>query len=75
MGASTPWLDGDLRERNIMRDVNGTPTIIDALVGEVSLTARRELGWLDAACDEAQVFRETGTRPPRWDEAVDDGEL
>lgn len=71
----TPWLVGDLHERNIMRDVNGTPTIIDALVGEVSLTARRELDWLDAACAEARVFRETGTRPPRWDDVVDDGEL
>ncbi|MBL9156295.1 MAG: hypothetical protein JNJ70_02400 [Verrucomicrobiales bacterium] len=70
-----PWLVGDLHERNIMRDMNGQPTIIDALVGEVSLTARRELDWLDAACGEARVFRETGTRPPRWDEAVDDGEL
>lgn len=70
-----PWLVGDLHERNIMRDVNGTPTIIDALVGEISMTARRELDWLDAACGEAQRFRESGTRPPRWDEAVEDAEL
>ncbi len=70
-----PWLVGDLHERNIMRDQNRTPTIIDALVGEITLSARRELGWLDAACGEARQFRETGARPPRWDEAVEDAEL
>lgn len=58
-----------------MRDVNGTPTIIDALVGAISPTARRELDWLDAACGEAQRFRESGTRQMRWDEAVEDAEL
>ena len=30
-----PWLVGDLHERNIMRDANGTPTIINALVGAI----------------------------------------
>lgn len=70
-----PWLVGDLHERNIMRDVNGDPTIIVALVGEVTLTARRELGWLRDACEEASKFRETGARPARWDEAEEDGEL
>jgi hypothetical protein len=58
-----------------MRDKNGVPTIIDALVGEVTLAARREQGWLRVACEEARVFRQTGVRPPRWDAAVDDGEL
>ncbi len=70
-----PWLIGDLHERNIMRDRNGAPTIIDALVSEITLTARRELGWLAIACEEALRFRETGARPPKWDEAVDDGML
>jgi len=58
-----------------MRDRNGAPTIIDALVSEITLTARRELGWLAIACEEALRFRETGARPPKWDEAVDDGML
>jgi len=69
------WLVGDLHLRNIMRDKNGVPTIIDALVGEVTLAARREQGWLRVACEEARVFRQTGARPATWDEAVDDGEL
>jgi hypothetical protein len=58
-----------------MRDTNGTPTIIDALVGAISLTARRELDWLDAVCGEVQRGWESGMRPPRWDEAVEDAEL
>ena len=72
---SVPWLVGDLHERNIMRNVNGNPTIIDALVGEVTLSARRELGWLDAACEEATTFRGSGVRQPGWDETVEDAEL
>lgn len=70
-----PWLVGDLHERNIMRDVNGNPTIIDALVGQITQTSRRELPWLDAACREALQFRKTGIRPPRWDEGVEDADL
>lgn len=70
-----PWLVGDLHERNIMRDADGNPTIIDALVGEVTRAARRELDWLDAACEEAKQFRETGVRPPQWDETVEDADL
>lgn len=37
------WIVGDLHLRNIMRDGNGVPAIIDALVGEVTNRARREL--------------------------------
>ena len=58
-----------------MRAENGASVTIDALVGEITLTARREPGWLTVACEEALRFQETGTRPPKWDEAVDDGEL
>lgn len=69
------WLVGDLHVRNIMRNGNGEPTIIDALVGEVTPAARRGLPWLNAACEEARAFRETGERPPRWFEGVADEEL
>lgn len=69
------WLVGDLHTRNIMRDGKGNPTIIDALVGKVTAAAKREQGWLRVACEEARKFRENGVRPPRWDEAVKDGEL
>lgn len=69
------WLVGDLHERNIMRDVNGCPTIIDALVAKVTASERRDLPWLDAACDEARKYRETGVRPPKWHEAAKDEEL
>mgnify|MGYP000921063346 CR=1 FL=1 len=69
------WLVGDLHVRNIMRNGNGEPTIIDALVGEVTSAARRGLPWLNAACEEARKFRETGERPPRWFEGVADEEL
>ena len=58
-----------------MRDKNRAPTVIDALVGEVTLAARREQGWLRVACEEARVFRQTGARPPTWDDVVDDAEL
>jgi len=69
------WLVGDLHERNVMRDANGDPTIIDALLGEVTAAARRELSWLATACEEARRFRETGLRPPRWDERVEEADL
>lgn len=71
----TPWLVGDLHERNIMRDSAEEPTIIDALVGMVTPESRRDLPWLNAACEEAEVYRRTGKRPPRWDEGVADEEL
>ena len=69
------WLVGDLHERNVMRDANDNPTIIDALVGEVTAKAMRELPWLARACEEARKFRESGTKPPQWDEDVEDTEL
>lgn len=69
------WLVGDLHERNIMRDANGSPTIVDALVGEVTAEACRDLPWHNAARADAESFRETGRRPPAWDESVDDAEL
>jgi hypothetical protein len=52
------WLVGDLHVRNIMRNSSGAPTIIDALLGKVSAGARRELPWLNAACEEARIYPE-----------------
>jgi hypothetical protein len=51
------WLVGDLHERNIMRDQDGTPTIIDALIGPVPSVALKELRWLREATEDAQALR------------------
>jgi hypothetical protein len=53
-----PWLVGDLHNRNIMRDGDGQPTIIDALIGPVPPLAMRELGWLRNAVADAHALRE-----------------
>ncbi len=69
-----PWLVGNLHERNIMRDQNGTPTIIDALIGPVPPAALRELRWLREATEDARALREN--QPPvkrqRFEDADDD---
>ena len=68
------WLVGDLHERNIMRDQDGTPTIIDALIGPVPHAALKELRWLREATEDAQALREN--LPPvkrqRFEDADDD---
>ena len=69
------WMVGDLHERNIMRDSNGDPTIIDALTGKITTASRKQLPWLDQACRDAQQFRATGTRPESAFDAVNDDEL
>lgn len=70
----SPWLIGDLHERNIMRDQDGTPTIIDALIGAVPSKALKELRWLREAAEDAQALREN--RPPikrqRFEDVDDD---
>lgn len=57
------WMIGDLHERNIMRDADNEPVIIDALVGWVSPEVRSRLQWLDQACTDAEVFRLTDSPP------------
>lgn len=69
------WVIGDLHERNIMRDSNGEPTIIDALAGKVTPLARKKLGWLNQACIDAAHFRRTGERPESYFDNVNDDEL
>ncbi|MEZ5329274.1 MAG: hypothetical protein R3F19_29850 [Verrucomicrobiales bacterium] len=69
------WLVGDHHVRNIMRNSSGAPTIIDALLGKVSAGARRELPWLNAACNEARIYRSTGMKPPDRFSAVNADEL
>lgn len=68
------WLGGNLHERNIMRDQDGTPTIIDALIGRVPSAAMKELRWLRGATEDAQAIREN--RPPvkrqRFEDVDDD---
>ena len=70
------WLVGDLHERNIMRDQDGTPTIIDALIGPVPPSAMKELRWLREASEDAQALRENRPAPQRQRfEDVDDDSL
>lgn len=59
------WLIDDLHERNIMRSVEGEPTIIDALVGPVTPMAYRKLPWLRDACEDAKCLREGKPLPER----------
>ncbi len=54
---SQSWLISDLHHRNIMRDREGNPTILDALIGPVPATALRKLAWLRNAVDDAEDVR------------------
>jgi hypothetical protein len=70
------WVVADLHERNIMRDVENEPTVIDALVGLVTAGALSGLPRLGDAVERARVWRETGTLPEEVDFAAgDDSEL
>jgi hypothetical protein len=60
---SNGWLISDLHHRNIMRDREGNPTIIDALIGPVPPSAQRQLAWLRNAVEDAEDVRRGG--PPR----------
>lgn len=53
----TPWLVSDLHNRNIMRDREGRPTIIDALTGPVPPDAMRQLAWLRNGVEDAEDRR------------------
>lgn len=70
------WLVGDLHERNIMRDANNEPTIIDALIGAITPLAIKQLPWLKLACDQAREYRLTNIKPSNnLFESIDDSEL
>jgi hypothetical protein len=56
--AQRAWLVSDLHDRNIMRDEDGSPTIIDALIGPVPPEALRRLKWLRDAVEDARALRE-----------------
>jgi hypothetical protein len=56
--AQRAWLVSDLHDRNIMRDQDGNPTIIDALIGPVPPEAVRRLKWLRDAVEDARALRE-----------------
>ena len=58
------WLVADLHNRNIMRDRNDTPTIIDALIGPVTPAAHERLPWLARHAAAARTWRQTGEKPP-----------
>jgi hypothetical protein len=58
-----PWLVADLHHRNIMRNHEGEPTIIDALIGPVSPAACKAVPELARAVGEARIWAKTGTRP------------
>lgn len=72
--AGQTWLVGDLHERNIMRDGDGMPTIIDALIGPVPVLAIREFAWLRNAVADARALREGRALPERklFDDVDDD---
>jgi hypothetical protein len=59
------WLVSDLHQRNIMRDSDRTPTIIDALIGPVPSAALERLTWLQHAVEDAQALREGRDLPKR----------
>lgn len=74
---SQSWLISDLHPRNIMRDREGNPTIIDALIGPVPLFAERKLAWLRNAVEDAEDIR-YGREPRnrlRFGDGTDDDSL
>jgi hypothetical protein len=73
----TPWLVSDLHNRNIMRDREGHPTIIDALTGPVPDTALRKLAWLRNGVEDAADRRNGHPRRQRlaFGENVADDDL
>ena len=68
------WLVGDLHERNIMRDGDGRPTIIDALIGPAPPLAMQRFAWLRNASADARALREDRPLPERklFDDVDDD---
>ena len=60
--AGKPWCLGDLHKGNIMRGMDGKPTIIDALIGPLSPAILRAEPALDWAVSKAHALRE-GRKP------------
>ncbi len=59
-----------------MRDADGNPTIIDALIGPVQPEALRRLKWLRDAVEDARALREgRALEKRRRFEEVDDDTL
>ncbi|TDU66633.1 hypothetical protein EI77_03728 [Prosthecobacter fusiformis] len=54
------WCLGDLHQGNIMREVDGTPTIIDALIGALPPNVIRSLAALQTAIHRSRLWWETG---------------
>jgi hypothetical protein len=59
------WIIGDLHERNIMRDGDGHPTIIDALVAPVPPAILRGNRALREAAEDAEALRRNLPLPKR----------
>lgn len=68
------WVMSDLHSGNIMREPDGNPCIIDALLAPLppSMIAKNRL--LSESVEDARVFRETGVLPKRkaFDDVHDD---
>jgi len=74
--AGKAWLLGDLHRGNVMRDEDGVPTIIDALIGQVPTSALGSLPALSKAVQEAREMREgTRTRASDLFDGVNDDDL
>lgn len=70
------WLIADLHHRNIMRDADGNPTIIDALIGPVSPRAHQLLPWLAEAVANARAWREDRPRTAKaWEDDFNEEEI
>ncbi len=71
------WLIADLHNRNIMRDQEGSPTIIDALTGPVTPAAYVKLLWLQALVAGSKAWRLSGERSTRkkWHEDYNEADI
>lgn len=51
------WIISDLHERNVMRDSEGNPSVIDALIGAVQPAVIQQFAALRTAIDDAKRWR------------------
>ena len=71
-----PWLVSDLHQRNVMRNRENVPTVIDALTGEITEKAQKMTPWLGDAIEEARCLAKGIPYASRYEfEAGDDDEL
>ena len=74
--AGKAWLLGDLHQGNIMRDADGQPTVIDALIGSIPVVAEKAIAPLGKAAIEAKEMREGFRfRPSDLFDGVNDDDL